>query len=94
MFFSIFSFLFLIQKVSNNIYQLYSQFNDYLFLIWTLFSFELIHIHFHKKMCVDSGLWVPQDDSIFADEGEEGDEEETLENPAKEALSSIEGSSS
>jgi len=45
-------------------------------------------------MCVDSGLWVPQDDSIFADEGEEGDEEETLENPAKEALSSIEGSSS
>ena len=28
------------------------------------------------KMCVDSGLWVPQGDEIFDDEGEEGDEDE------------------
>ena len=26
------------------------------------------------KMCVDSGLWVPQGDEIFDDEGEESDE--------------------
>ena len=28
------------------------------------------------KMCVDSGLWVPQNEEIFDDMGEEGDEEE------------------
>lgn len=28
------------------------------------------------KMCVDSGLWVPQQGEIFDDEGEEGDDDE------------------
>lgn len=31
-------------------------------------------------MCVDSGLWVPQNEDVFDDEGEEGDEEEIEEN--------------
>ena len=34
------------------------------------------------KMCVDSGLWVPQDDSVFVDEGQEGDEDDLGEESA------------
>jgi Cdc37 Hsp90 binding domain/Cdc37 N terminal kinase binding/Cdc37 C terminal domain len=31
----------------------------------------------YMKMCVDSGLWVAKDDSIFVDEGEEGEEDDS-----------------
>ena len=37
------------------------------------------------KMCVDSGLWVPQNDEVFEDDGGEEEEEEDGENVDEKA---------